>query len=138
MKRAFNPVHGQFLSSNNEQTIFELFEYSAAVRAGDFVYVSGQIGLAPDGSMPATDEEQFRCAFDRLGLVLESAGAGFENLVELVTYHVGLQQHLQRFVEIKSEYVPEPFPAWTILEVAGLARPGLIIEIKAVAFLSED
>jgi enamine deaminase RidA (YjgF/YER057c/UK114 family) len=52
----------------------------------------------------------------------------------LVSYHVGLQKHLGRFVEIKSRYLKAPFPTWTILEIAGLARPGLVIEIKAVAY----
>jgi enamine deaminase RidA (YjgF/YER057c/UK114 family) len=37
-------------------------------------------------------------------------------------------------VEIKSRYIHAPFPTWTILEIAGLARPGLVIEIKAVAY----
>ena len=55
------------------------------------------------------------------------------DLVELVSYHVGLGTHLAEFAKVKSQYVPAPFPAWTILDIAGLARPGLIIEIKAVA-----
>jgi enamine deaminase RidA (YjgF/YER057c/UK114 family) len=46
---------------------------------------------------------------------------------------VGLSTHLAEFAKVKSQYVPEPFPTWTILDIAGLARPGLIIEIKAVA-----
>jgi enamine deaminase RidA (YjgF/YER057c/UK114 family) len=41
--------------------------------------------------------------------------------------------HRAEFAKVKSQYVPEPFPTWTILDIAGLARPGLIIEIKAVA-----
>jgi enamine deaminase RidA (YjgF/YER057c/UK114 family) len=114
-------------------SIFERFEYSAAVKAAGLVFVAGQIGLNPDGSMPEDDERQFVNAFDRLKLVLEGAGCGMEDLVELVSYHVGLQRHLAKFMEVKSRYVPAPFPTWTILEVAGLARPGLVIEIKAVA-----
>jgi hypothetical protein len=41
--------------------------------------------------------------------------------------------HLAEFASAKSRHVPEPFPTWTIFDIAGLARPGLIIEIKAVA-----
>jgi len=115
-------------------TIFKKFGYSPAVRAGDFLYVAGQIGLNPDGSMPDSDEGQIVNAFDRLKIVLEEAGASLDDIVELVSYHVGLQGHLARFVEIKSRYIREPFPTWTILEIAGLARPGLVIEIKAVAY----
>ena len=55
------------------------------------------------------------------------------DLVELVSYHVGLNAHLADFAKVKAQYVPAPFPTWTILDIAGLARPDLIIEIKAVA-----
>jgi len=96
-------------------------------------FVAGQIGLNPDGSMPERPEQQFVNAFERLKLVLEEAGCGMSDLVELVSYHVGLSTHLAEFAKVKSQYVPEPFPTWTILDIAGLARPGLIIEIKAVA-----
>lgn len=132
-KQAFNPPSPIFATKDGS-TIFDKFEYSAAVRAGDFIYVAGQIGLEPDGSMPADHEAQIVNAFDRLKLVVEHAGAAMDDIVELVSYHVGLQQHLARFVEIKRRYIRKPFPTWTILEVAGLARPGLVIEIKAVAF----
>lgn len=129
------------ISSNNPifatkdgSTIFKKFGYSPAVKAGDFIYVAGQIGLNPDGSMPADDEGQFVNTFDRLKIVLEEAGASLDDIVELVSYHVGLQAHLAQFVEVKSRYIREPYPTWTILEIAGLARPGLVIEVKAVAY----
>jgi enamine deaminase RidA (YjgF/YER057c/UK114 family) len=116
-------------------TIFEKFQYSSAVKAGGLVFVAGQIGLNPDGSMPEKPEQQFVNAFERLKLVLEEAGCQMGDLVELVSYHVGLNigSHLADFMKVKEKYVPAPFPTWTILDIAGLARPGLIIEIKAVA-----
>jgi enamine deaminase RidA (YjgF/YER057c/UK114 family) len=55
------------------------------------------------------------------------------DLVDLVSYHVGLSTHLAEFAKVKGQFVPEPFPTWTILDIAGLGRPGLIIKIKAVA-----
>jgi enamine deaminase RidA (YjgF/YER057c/UK114 family) len=132
-KQSINPLNPIFATKDGS-TIFAKFSYSAAVRAGDFVYVAGQIGLNPDGSMPEDDDTQIVNAFERLKLVLEAAGCSLGDVVELVSYHVGLQKHLARFVEIKSRFVPAPFPTWTILEIAGLARPGLVIEIKAVAY----
>ncbi|MGH9682985.1 MAG: RidA family protein [Candidatus Acidiferrales bacterium] len=132
-KQSINPLNPIFATKDGS-TIFAKFSYSAAVRAGDFVYVAGQIGLNPDGSMPEDDDTQIVNAFERLKIVLEAAGCSLADIVELVSYHVGLQKHLPRFVEIKSRYVPAPFPTWTILEIAGLARPGLVIEIKAVAY----
>jgi enamine deaminase RidA (YjgF/YER057c/UK114 family) len=132
-KQSLNPENPIFATKDGS-TIFAKFGYSAAVRAGDFIYVAGQIGLNPDGSMPEDDDGQIVNAFDRLKIVLEAAGASLDDVVELVSYHVGLQKHLMRFVEIKSGYFKAPFPTWTILEIAGLARPGLVIEIKAVAY----
>ena len=116
-------------------TIFDKFQYSSAVKAGGLVFVAGQIGLNPDGSMPEKPEQQFVNAFERLKLVLEEAGCQMGDLVELVSYHVGLNtdNHLADFMKVKEKYVPTPFPTWTILGIAGLARPDLIIEIKAVA-----
>lgn len=125
-----NPV----FATKDGSTVFKKFGYSPAVRAGDFIYVAGQIGLNPDGSMPENDEGQIVNAFDRLKIVLEEAGASLDDIVELVSYHVGLQKHLAACIEIKNRYIREPFPTWTILEIAGLARPGLMIEIKAVAY----
>lgn len=114
-------------------TIFDKFQYSSAVKAGGLLFVAGQIGLNADGSLPEDPKQQFVNAFERMKLLLGEAGAGMEDLVELVSYHVGLSSHLADFMEVKSRYVPAPFPTWTILDIAGLARPGLIIEIKAVA-----
>jgi enamine deaminase RidA (YjgF/YER057c/UK114 family) len=54
-------------------------------------------------------------------------------LVELVSYHVRIDEQLTTFREIKERYVMREFPAWTILGVASLARPNLLAEIKAVA-----
>lgn len=132
-KQSMNPSSPIFATKDGS-TIFAKFSYSAAVRAGDFIYVAGQIGLNPDGSMPEGDETQITNAFDRLQIVLEASGSSLDDVVELVSYHVGLQKHLARFVEIKNRYIRAPFPTWTILEIAGLARPGLVIEIKAVAY----
>jgi enamine deaminase RidA (YjgF/YER057c/UK114 family) len=64
---------------------------------------------------------------------IEPSHLGFEDLVELVSYHVRIDEHLATFREIKDKYITRDFPAWTILGVASLARPNLLIEVKAVA-----
>lgn len=134
-KEAINP-NSPIFNGPDGKSIFDKFGYSAAVRAGDFIYVAGQIGLNPDGSMPEDDETQFRNAFDRLKLILEEAGASLNDIVELVSYHVGVQKegHLPTFVKVKQDYIVAPYPTWTILGIEGLARAGLVIEIKAVAY----
>ncbi|WP_442114159.1 RidA family protein [Pseudomonas sp. NUPR-001] len=113
--------------------IFDVFQYSPAVKAGGLVFIAGQVGIYSDGTIPDSAEEQIDLAFKRLGAILEHQGLGFEDLVELVSYHVRIDDQLTQFREIKERYITRDFPAWTILGVASLARSNLLIEIKAVA-----
>ncbi|HUH40306.1 MAG TPA: RidA family protein [Castellaniella sp.] len=113
--------------------VFDLFNYAPAVRAHGFVFIAGQVGLRPDGSVPDTADEQIRLAFQRLEAILKYEGLGFEDLVELVSYHVNIDDQLSVFREIKDQYIGTQCPAWTILGVQALARDTLLIEIKATA-----
>jgi len=113
--------------------VFRTFNYAPAVAAGGLLFIAGQIGIRADGAVPGSVEEQIDLAFQRLGAILQAAGLGFEDLVELVSYHVDVDKQLAVFREIKDRYIKEEAPAWTILGVAALARPTLLVEIKAVA-----
>ena len=113
--------------------VFKTFNYAPAVAAGGLLFVAGQIGLRADGTIPTSVEEQIDLAFRRLGAILQAAGLGFEDLVELVSYHVDIDKQLASFREIKDRYIKDNAPAWTILGVAAVARPTLFVEIKAVA-----
>lgn len=130
IKRLRLPDNDPTFGSNK---VFDLFKYSPAVRAGGLVFIAGQVGLRPDGTVPDSAAEQIRLAFIRLGAILKHEGLGFEDLVELVSYHVRIDEQLTTFREIKDEFITADFPAWTILGIASLARPNLLIEIKAVA-----
>lgn len=113
--------------------VFDAFRYAPAVSAGGLVFIAGQVGLRPDGTLGATAAEQIELAFKRLGAILAHSGLGFGDLVELVSYHVDIGSQLAEFRAIKDRYISADFPAWTIIGVAALARPELLIEIKAVA-----
>ena len=127
------PTHPMFGGNK----VFEAFRYSPAVRAGGLLYVAGQVGVRPDGTVPGDAPEQIDLAFQRLGAILQHEGLGFEDLVDLTSYHVRIDEQLQAFREIKDRYVTRDFPAWTIIGVAALARASLLIEIKAVAALRD-
>jgi enamine deaminase RidA (YjgF/YER057c/UK114 family) len=130
-------IHRQRLPEDHptfgSNKVFDLFKYSPAVTAGGLVFIAGQVGIRPDGTVPETAEEQIRLAFVRLGAILAHEGLGFEDLVELVSSHVRIDEQLTTFREGKDQFISRDFPAWTILGVASLARPNLLIEIKAVA-----
>lgn len=108
---------------------------SPAVVSGNHVFLSGVTDSGPDGVMPEEPADQFRQAFEKIGAVLVQAGLGFDAIVEMTTYHVGLRDHFEAFSAVRAEYVSDPFPAWTAIEVAGLRRQGAIVEIRVVAAL---
>ncbi|MFM0283147.1 RidA family protein [Paraburkholderia sediminicola] len=113
--------------------IFDLFQYSPAVTANGLAFIAGQIGLRADGSIPEDPKEQIDVAFKRIEAVLKHLGLDFTDVVELVSYHVDVGSNLAAFREVKEQYIRTDFPAWTILGIAALARPELIVEIKVVA-----
>jgi enamine deaminase RidA (YjgF/YER057c/UK114 family) len=118
--------------SGHGATAFAL-KLSPGIVAGDFVFLTGMTGSRADGSIPSDAAEQFRAAFDKIGAVLAEDGLGHDAIVEMTSYHVGLRQHFDLFNAIRGEYVAEPWPAWTAVEVAGLRREGAIVEVRVVA-----
>lgn len=114
---------------------YDMFHFSPAVVTEGRVYVSGQLGIGPDGKVPDDLEAQFGYAFEHLGAVLEAAGAKFSDIVEITSFHIGLQSHIQQFMVVKDRFVTEPYPAWTAVGTTELAVPGAVVEIKAVAHI---
>jgi enamine deaminase RidA (YjgF/YER057c/UK114 family) len=108
-------------------------QLSPGIISGNHVFLTGMTGSSPDGSMPANPQDQFRQAFDKIGAVLGEAGLGFDAIVEMTSYHIGLADHFDTFCAVRAAYVRAPFPAWTAVEVAGLRRPGALVEIRVVA-----
>lgn len=111
---------------------------SPGIISGNHVFLSGITGSGPDGAMPENVDDQIRQAFEKIGAVLREAGLQFGSIVEMTSYHVGLRDHFDTFCTIRSEYVWEPFPAWTAVEVAGLRREGALVEIRVVAAIEES
>jgi reactive intermediate/imine deaminase len=105
--------------------------YSQAVRAGDTVYLSGQIGLDPASMQLAEGiEPQIHRAFANLVAVAEAAGLGLGDAVRMTVYLTDLA-HFARVNEIMAQYVPQPFPARAAVGVASLPR-GALVEIDAI------
>ncbi|ACO74925.1 RidA family protein [Laribacter hongkongensis] len=105
--------------------------YSQAVRAGDTVYLSGQIPLDP-ATMQLVDgiEAQIHQVFKNLSAVCEAAGGSLNDLVKLNVYLTDLS-HFAKVNEIMSQYVSEPFPARAAVGVASLPR-GALVEAEGV------
>lgn len=116
------------------ETLCQTWQFSEAVRVGDQVWVSGQLGIGPDGEPAPTIEEQSRLAFQNLSHVLEEAGGVLADVVDLTSFHVTMED-LPIFATVKSEFFPKDFPAWTVIGVSELALPRFLIEIKAIAII---
>lgn len=95
-------------------------------------FLSGVTGSRADGSCADSHEVEFVEAFEKLGDVLREGGLGYDALLELTTYHIGMSEHLDMFRQVKDRYIVEPWPAWSAIGVSELAAPGASVEIRAV------
>jgi enamine deaminase RidA (YjgF/YER057c/UK114 family) len=116
-----------------QRRIFEEFGYTPGLLAGGFLFCAGQVGRDADLNIIDDPEAQFEAAFANLDMVLAEAGCGFGNVVDLVTYHVEMSKHFSAFKVAKNRVFPRQTCPWTAIGVSELARPGLLVEIKAIA-----
>ncbi|PRY65211.1 enamine deaminase RidA (YjgF/YER057c/UK114 family) [Vreelandella songnenensis] len=116
------------------QDLYEQNGYSAAVRSNGFLFVSGQVGSREDGSPEPDFTTQVQLAFDNLQSVLEAAGASFDDILDVTTFHTNPETQFATVMEAKRRAFPgKPYPAWTAVGVNWLA--GFDFEIKVVVRL---
>lgn len=116
------------------------FGYSQAVKIGDRVEVSGQGGWNDAGEFPESITDEITQAFGNVGRTLAVAGAGWEHVIHVNSYHVGLDRQHKQILRVMTEhfrqYMPHHEPVWTCLGVAALADPKMRVEIRVTALLS--
>ncbi|MCK2242889.1 MULTISPECIES: RidA family protein [unclassified Crossiella] len=103
----------------------------------ELLFIAGQIGSRLDGTMAADAETQTRQAHENLAALLAAAGGGPEHLVKMFTMVAGTE-HLPAVragrVELFEKWFPDKdWPAHSLIVVAGLAAPHILIEVEAVA-----
>jgi len=108
--------------------------YSQAIRCGETVYLSGQIGLDP-ATMQLVEgiDAQIHRVFQNLQAVAAEAGCSLDHVVKVTVYLADLS-HFARVNEIMSSYFKQPYPARAAVGVASLPRSALI-EVDAVLHL---
>jgi reactive intermediate/imine deaminase len=107
--------------------------YSQAVRAGDSVYISGQIGLDPATMQIAEGiEPQIHRVFRNLAAIAKAAGLGLDRAVRMTVYLTDLG-HFAKVNEIMAQYVGEPYPSRAAVGVASLPR-GALVEIDCILY----
>lgn len=118
----------------------EEFRAAPALRAGDFVYISGVVGFIRNGEerTPEAYEAAIRDAMQRVGQALEPAGASWRDVIEMTTFHVDMREHQEIFRAVREEFITDkPYPAWTGIGVEKLWSDALFVEIRVVAYVGE-
>jgi enamine deaminase RidA (YjgF/YER057c/UK114 family) len=116
------------------QALYDINQYSAAIRSGDLLFVSGQVGSREDGSPEPGFRAQVQRAFDNLAAVLAAAGCSFDDIVDVTTFHTDPENQFADINAVRSTVFGEPpFPNWTAVGVNWLA--GFDFEIKVIARL---
>ncbi|BAC89582.1 RidA family protein [Gloeobacter violaceus] len=114
------------------QALYDLNNYSPAIRSGDLLFVSGQVGSREDGSPEPDFEKQVQLAFDNLNAILEAAGCTFDDVVDVTTFHTDPKAQIETVAAVRLKAIGEaPYPNWTAVGVNWLA--GFDFEIKAIA-----
>ena len=109
--------------------------YSQAIKVGRTVYLSGQVPLNPATQILVSNdfEAEVRQVFENLKAVATAAGGSLADLVRIGVYVTDLA-HFPKLNEVMSEFVPQPYPARSTIQVSGLPR-GARVEIDGVLVL---
>lgn len=116
----------------NRHALYDVHRYSPAIRSGDLLFVSGQVGSRDDGSPEPVFEDQVRQAFANLRAVLSAAGCTFDDVVDVTTFHTDPETQIETVLTVRAAEIGEPpYPNWTAVGVNWLA--GFDFEIKVIA-----
>ncbi|SFB37614.1 Enamine deaminase RidA, house cleaning of reactive enamine intermediates, YjgF/YER057c/UK114 family [Rhizobium sp. NFR07] len=114
------------------QDLYETNRYSAAVRSGDLLFVSGQVGSREDGTPEPDFEKQVELAINNLAAVLKAAGADFSDIIDVTSFHTDPQNQFDTVQAVRMKMLGEkPYTNWTAIGVNWLA--GFDFEIKVIA-----
>lgn len=123
----------QIIVPDSMKLLAERAGYAPAVKVGKTLYCAGQVGRTPELEVIEDPQQQFLAAWENLRVVLKAGGCGFDDVVEMTTYHVDMQRYLSLFRDVKDQVFPRNTCAWTCIGVSELARPGLLVETKCIA-----
>jgi enamine deaminase RidA (YjgF/YER057c/UK114 family) len=116
----------------DRHALYEAHGYSAAIKSGDMLFVSGQVGSLPDGTPEPEFTAQVRRAFANLEATLAAGGCTVDDIVDVTTFHTDPQNQFETIMTVKNEvFRTAPYPNWTAVGVTWLA--GFDFEIKVIA-----
>jgi 2-iminobutanoate/2-iminopropanoate deaminase len=107
--------------------------YCHVVRAGDWIWLSGMVGMRADGTIPDGTVEQFQIALDTIDICLREAGGRADQVVKVQVFMTDIAERAS-INPIRQRYFGEHRPASTLVEVSALVDPRMKVEIEAVAY----
>lgn len=113
--------------------------WSNAIRAGDMLYISGQVARPFGGGteIVGKDEyEQARQIFSRIERIIKAAGGTMDNLVKMTVYVVDIKKNTEVW-RARREFFTGDFPASTLVEVRSLTKD-VLVEIETIAYLGRS
>ena len=113
--------------------------WSNCIRAGDFIFISGQVARPLEGGKTLVGENEYEQAkqiFTRIKLICEGAGGSLDDVVKLTIFMVDIRNNTEVW-RARREFFTGDFPASTLVEVRSLAGPETLVEIEAVAYLGK-
>jgi enamine deaminase RidA (YjgF/YER057c/UK114 family) len=112
------------------------YSHVVSIPAGRLIWTSGQVGIDADGRVAEGWEAQTRLTFENVGRALAAAGARWEQVVKLMFFVVAVDE-LATVRRVRDEFVDTSAPPTSsLVQVAGLFRPDLLVEVEAVAAVS--
>ncbi len=113
---------------------YHRYTFPPAVRRGNLLFISGLTAVDDDGNLVGAGDivAQTRYIYRRMGEILAAAGAGFGDVVKTTDY-ITTTENYRATADVRREVFGDRFPAATGVIVAGLLRPGALIEIDAIA-----
>lgn len=129
------PPRVVYLSGDRDVKTHDEWHYAPAARVGDLVVLSGI-----PAARGATDEEKIRAMFERAKVALESAGASFDDVIEIQTFHTAptheaFARDFEIFARVHAATFRAPYPAWTAIGNAALLAKDAIVEMRLVAIV---
>jgi 2-iminobutanoate/2-iminopropanoate deaminase len=125
----------QVIAPGNAQT---LATYSPAIRAGNLIFFSGQIGLRPDGQgLAGNIRDETRQALDNLRNLMDAANVGVRDLVKCTVFLADIRDYAQMNEVYAGFFEPDPAPARSAVGVAGLPA-GARVEIECIASVAPN
>jgi enamine deaminase RidA (YjgF/YER057c/UK114 family) len=113
------------------QDLYDQHGYSAAIRSGDLLFVSGQVGSREDGTPEPDFERQVQLAFDNLSAVLDAAGCSYDDVVDVTTFHTDPERQFGAVAAVRRRnFTQSPRANWTAVGVTWLS--GFDFEIKVI------